>query len=276
MPKIKPVTNFQTPKDISAIWKGDVESFRRQNFITFTAYSSPTINTAAVDTQTLLSHPGQRLESWSFLWPRTGFKENITHVYGTDRGNIIAEILAGLATGAKTVKGTVTGLVNLLGKKPTMNTLREDPIFFQRTERRKFDITLNLYALTALDSAGNLDLNSDIYMPIQFFKKYSHPDLPSGGSKIGTTFKYPSTFTISGGLFDNQSFMPQKTKTSRGQLLLSSMSVDYNPEVKFLDPFGLPVSAILNLSFEEIISKSKADFSEDLNSNARVLIKIKE
>jgi len=268
----------RVPKDISAIWKGDVDSFVKQNFITFTAYDSPTISISAVDTQTAMSHPGKALESWSFLWPRTGFKESISHNYSATRSSLVAEILAGAKKGVSSIKESVNDTFNGLTGRPTTNLLKEDPIFFQKTERRKFDITINLYSISSTKDENNntvLDLNSDIYEPIQFFKKYSHPEIKN--DKLpGTTFKYPGTFTISGGIFDNQSFMTQDNKTSRGQLILVSLGIDYSPEVKFLDPLGLPVNATLNLSFEEITSKTKIDYSEKLSNSPKVNIHVKK
>ena len=260
-----------TPKDFGSLFEGASEKtheFMIRNFITFHAYESPILNYSATSTQEAIT-PGGELESYAFFYPRSSVREEISHEYAELEG-VMASMLRLLKGAGKEAGKSIVLLENLFGKgkatitggKPTTHAiLDEEPTYFTRTNKRRFDITLDLYDL------GNIQ--EDIYDPIRFFKKYSHATrastLASDASEalpvgVGlSSFTYPSTFRITGNLFEGGYINPNSI--SRQHLLLHNMSVEYNPEGQMLNKSGLPIHARMTLTFEDAQSLFSNDWS---------------
>ena len=161
-------THKISPKNWNQYFEGseDVAKFVPNNFITFTTFVDPIINYSTTSTQESI-RPGRQSDSFSFFFPRTSVSEDVKHNYNNDQG-FVAEILnklkdieVGIARGIEHVGNIVDGSNRPGGSH---KILIEEPTYFSNTERRVFNLTLDLYDF------GNIQ--EDIYNPILFFKKH--------------------------------------------------------------------------------------------------------
>ena len=206
------------------------------------------------------------LGSYSFFYPDNSIREEITHNYAPLEGGFY-DILKGFKEGRTGIQVGIESGKQISGfQKSPRAVLIEEPTYFQNSEKRKFDFTIQLYNT----SDNNIE---DIYKPISWFKQHSHGGAAKEATVPGVyTIGLPNTFTIRGGLFDNPAVSPLgKTSSEKGELplnknrvhlVLTNMVVEYNSEMKSLDKtYGLPVQATLTLSFQEIRSLLKDDWN---------------
>lgn len=248
--KDQKVSRNWTPKNYGDLFpsaKTDSVSFFEKNFITFKAYSSPSINYLATSTQGA-NRPGKLLEEFSFFYPKDSIREQVTHNYGALEGGYADLLKLGKSTEIQFAKG-LTAAKNIISKGSRV-ILDEEPAYFLHTNKRRFDIILDLYTTT--------NTQEDVYEPVLFFKRNSHAVNPNTLGNI-TVVSQPGTFRIVGGLFNHPAMRP--VADSRGHLVLIDMTIEYNPDIKFIDSLGLPVQARLSLTFEELQSLFGSDWS---------------
>lgn len=261
----------------------------KKDFICIKAYPAPAVNylaTSSVDSYIFNSEElaNEETAHYYFYYPKDSIQEQITHTYSEMEGKLIdvfndvKDLGVGAARFLQHGAGAVIGGAG-------RNILSERPTYFAHTEKRKFNINLNLY-LTS-------DIRTDIYLPILFLKYYSHATkmntykpfnmleeeikkipligetvtagieklstIVSGASLSFQQIKFPSLFKLSGGVF-NESSLGMRTKAPSQYMVLLDMTIDYNPEIKFRDEHGFPVEAKVSLTFEEISTRFREDF----------------
>lgn len=260
---ITPV-NWMTMFDVGG---GESSSFFQKNFITFTAYDPPNINYVATSSRDAMQPSGNRKDSYSFYYPKNSIKEDTTHAFSANEGLLADTLKSGLGIAKEALIGiNVVGAVTGTGKGlRTTGILSDEATYFTHTEKRKFSIILDLYSTS--------NTQEDIYRPLLFFKKYSHAiSVIDKGPDI---IRFPSTFTITGGVFSNPAVMPHvKGSGLPFHLVLKNISVEYNTDVQFLDSLGYPLQARLALDFEEIKTLFQGDYPDDLNNPDLIKTKI--
>lgn len=249
------MTDYITPIDYVSMFglesKDDADTFFMKNFITFTAYNSPVINYTATSSRNAIT-PSSKIMSYSFYYPKNSIREDTSHAFSANEGALAdtirqgKEIFREALIGTKVVKATSS----------TTGVLTDEATYFTHTEKRKFSIILDLYSTS--------NSQEDIYRPIFFFKKYSHASTLSKEGSIVQFIQFPSTFTITGGVFSNPAVMPQSNGLPY-HLMLKNISVEYNTEMQFLDVSGYPLQAKLSLDFEEIKTLFQEDYAKDIN-----------
>jgi len=246
----------------------DPAEFVEKYCLTFRVYHPPIVNYFATSSRGAY-RPGSPIGSvpaHSFFFPKNSIREQIQHSYN-EYENALADAIKG---GKEIVKGAISGVqgaLNLLPEKwrggSQKGLLFEEPTYFTNTERRIFNITLNLYATS--------DIN-EVYEPIRFFKKYSHAGratlakdetIGSGVLNKVEAFTFPSTFTIEGALFgslSNPNVAISPNSISRRHMILKSVVSTYNPgDIQFLKE-GYPMHAQLDLEFEDVHSLFSQDW----------------
>ncbi len=257
--------NGISPKNWAKMFPGTdgASDFVKKNFIKFTAYSSPGIRYEATSTQGA-TIPGSPLGSYSFYYPKNTIREEISHDYSPLEGAYADTLRAGKELAVDAVRGGIA--IANIGKNTSHGVLTEEPTYFLKSEKRRFDMTIDLYSISTTSA------NDDVYNPILFFKRYSHArrggsiggswDIPFTERTINAridTIHFPGTFVLSGGMFESPALSP--VNDDKKHLVLRNMSVEYNPEIQFVDESGYPVHARMTLSFEEIQSLMQEDWA---------------
>jgi hypothetical protein len=257
-----------SPKNWKTLFPGtEGEDFLDKNFLRISAYDSPVVNYLATSTQDSVKPSSKVLETWYFYMPKNSIREETSHSFSASEGALADTLRKGksiaIEAGRTFEKGkTVIDSVRGKSSKPA-NVLTEEPTFFEKTEKRKFDLILNLY--------GTSDVEAEIYNAIRFFKKNSHAGF-KGHSKGTTSITFPGTFTINGRLFDHPAMAP--VQQNRRHLILKNMVTEYNSEINFIDDVtGLPIEARLTLQFEEVNSLLSNDWDDEAD---RINIDINE
>ena len=257
-------SNWQSIFDIKG---GDREReiFRKENFMIFTVYDSPQINYYATSSRdaSVPSEPLAFESRYALFHPKELFTIESQHNYG----EVDASFATILSKGKEIVGEAIKGINFVAGHFTSSDTslLQEKPEYYINSNKREFSITLNLYNMTGDPR--------EVYDPIMFFKKHSHPTVSSWSAGIGgdvqrasyTIVKQPKTFTISGGMFDSPYIMPfdsSRGNAKRMHLVLTNVRETYNNDVKFKDSFGLPIQATLELRFRELKSLVSEDWQK--------------
>lgn len=238
-----------TPSQWMNIFPGakDRADYFENNFIRINAHESFYVNYFATSTVDAYKISPNILDTYYFYYPKNSIREEINHNYGDGEGTALELIRKGTGFLSEIGKTITVGAGVLKGGQNNIGVLVETPTYFLHTDKRRFDIILDLY------DTGNIE--QDVYNPILFFKKYSHARL---GERFADTYNmvFPSTFTIYGGIFSNTA-VAQITQERR-HLVLKNMTVEYNSELQGVNKDGFPVHAHLTLSFEEL----KSNFSQ--------------
>jgi hypothetical protein len=215
----------------------------QDSFITFEAFSPPTLNYFK---QVLSGQPAYgfkpmaRRGAYKFFIPNNEISETINHSYSND-ASTFQTAMNNINTGVQSVTNAWANF--LTGSDH--GTVFDAPFLWKNAERRKFQIILDLFAYD--------NLNDDIYTPILFFRKNSYPS--RNGSKYGVNLgqvagliEYPSVFRIHGSAFETLN-----AQAGLNYYSLQAMNVKYNNHTK-LQKNGIPMSATVSLSFEEVIN----------------------
>ena len=246
------------------------------NFLMFEAHLPPTINYYNQITGTGSKGPynfsGSGLVSgkhtYKFLHPSSEITEVINHDYSNDSSTFQTAMIKW----NNAVKSIATSVQQLVSGS-THGAVFDAPFIWNKADRRQFSINLELFAYT--------DLNADIYEPIAFFRKNSYPNRESGTQNVFTGERsssdttslgfigYPSIFKITGGAFKAFRTHTASEKDSSFYSLIN-MNVKYNSSTKFFKE-GLPMSATLSLTFQEVIN-AYADNFLDLEETTSVTI----
>lgn len=224
-----------------------------RDFINITAWESPKIDYATLSTQGAFT-PTSIKDNYMFFYPRNTIREDISHNYGVIESTVHSILSTGKDWAGKFLSSVEQVKNQFSGT--SQGILIEQPTYFLNSNKRKFDMIIDLY------QTG--DIEQDIYRPITFFKKYSHATKvqpkTSAGQAVSdrvVTIKFPSTFTISGGVFNRLA-----SDITKNHFVLLGMSTEFNPDLQFVDEEGLPVHARLTLSFEEIQSLLSEDWDD--------------
>lgn len=201
-------------------------SFEEDMFLSFTCYQCPIasfINLSVTDAYEMSNM--QKLGTYKFLHPSGSLQEKIKHTY--DNGSLLYQAWSGLVN---TAGGVLNSLVSATSTQ--RGIILEKPEFYSESERRTFNITLNLF--------GYNNLKNDIYGAINFFRNNSYPERYKGTAYI----EYPSVFKISGGAFNTN-------QSSHTYFRLKDMDITYNDKQPYFKG-GLPIQATLSLQFQEL------------------------
>lgn len=224
------------------------EIYEEDLFITFEAFPPPQISYLSTFLQGSTSPyrfaQSSSLGGYRFLHPNQEISERISHSYNADSSTFASAVNNMLDKGVSVVNAwkqfTSTG---------TEGAIYDAPVIWASTERREFNIVLNLFAYN--------DVEKDIYGPIRFFRKHSYPRKTGSGegapgilSEIGKrlgTIRYPAVFKISGGAFDTLN-----ANNDINFFNLTNMTVNFNDTIKFMRR-GTPMQAKLSLTFQECL-----------------------
>ncbi len=279
--------SFRIRKEIN------LDEFRKNFFLTFHAFAPPIPKYSQIGTGSAYEFRSQEIYRYSFFYPNHAIQESLRHDYSALEGAIgtfingIKDSIHSAAVGAK-----VIGNIKNSGSG---GILQSEPKFYKRTENREISFILPLFAIS------RETLVDDVYLPIWFFKYFSSPSrgkqniaefidkveaklkkavsqyvggstqeaannaINTGADILGnlvTEITLPHTFKISGGVFNNKVINPNSHWS------LTGMDVSYNEEVKFLNEDGLPLQAVITVSFQEL----EMLFAEDWGSGPAVNI----
>jgi len=228
-----------TENEIGEIYEEDL-------FITFEAFPPPSIRYLSTflkgATSPYTFNQSSTLGGYRFLHPNQEISERITHAYNADSSTYASAVNNIMDKGVSVVNAW-----KQIMNDSTEGAVYDAPVIWASSERREFNIVLNLFAYN--------DVEEDIYGPIRFFRKHSYPTKngvgvgvlgTSTGKRLGT-ITYPSVFKISGGAFDTLN-----ANQSINFFNLTNMSVNFNDTIKFMRR-GTPMQAKLSLTFQECL-----------------------
>jgi hypothetical protein len=218
---------------------GDNPNAEQDSFLKFEAFTPPTINYVR---QIGVGDPPYTFKDmiskggYKFFHPNNQISETINHKYGNDTSTF-QTAMNFYNNKAKSVTNAIQQFIT----GSDHGTVYDAPFLWSSADRRRFTITLDLFAYD--------NLNDDIYSPIMFFRKFSYPDRTgSTGVKVLGNIVYPCVFKISGGAFERLSAISEYQYYT-----LMNLDVKYNEHTKFFKT-GIPMSASLSLTFEEVIN----------------------